>query len=206
MCRTSTRSDQVMFLAALRARQRGVRIIETGDLLTALVVEDQGGYANAVSVIPPAPRVNHRHQSRKSYSISYLLSFGGLLKRRGPAPGPKEPFLPPGTADIILARLAGCLPRGQPLSWEANVGGSGGADRVYRAAYAMACGSRRELTEPWRMLLAAMCDRLLNRKQVRPLHLLAAALEDESDPCVQIFLGAGITREKVLEALSAGRS
>lgn len=46
----------------------------------------------------------------------------------------------------------------------------------------------------------------LGARRVGPVHLLAAALEQESDPSVQIFLRAGITREKVLDTLKAGHS
>jgi hypothetical protein len=38
----STRTLYVMFVARLKAREREAEMLEVGDLLTALIVEDQG--------------------------------------------------------------------------------------------------------------------------------------------------------------------
>lgn len=201
-----SRSTQVFYLARLRAHQRGSHVIEIGDLLAALIVEDQGGYAKAISVIPPAPRVNRRHEGRKSYSISYLLSFGGLLRRRGPAPGPTKPFFSTETASSILARLEESLPRAEPLAWPARVVMDSAVNRVLAASAAIVYKPKSEPAVGWRSLVAAVAFEVLERKKVHPLHLLAGALQDESNSEVQIFLGAGITREKALGALRKSRS
>lgn len=45
----SDRTLQVVFMARVKARQRGAEAIEIGDLLAALVLDDQGGFVNAIS-------------------------------------------------------------------------------------------------------------------------------------------------------------
>lgn len=205
----SRRALQVRDLLRLRAAQRGSRVIDVGDLLGALVVEDQGGYAKAISVIPPAPPPKKYPRGTVSYDISrgLPLPFIGFPKRRRIVPGPKKPFFPPETASGILAALDKSLSRGTPLPYYGtNIMADASVHRALDAADALVYGKQSVPEEPLRILAWAVFFHLTERKRVQPLHLLAAALGEESDPSVQIFLRAGITREKVLDTLKAGHS
>ena len=94
----SERSRQLVFLARLKAGQRGSKTIEIEDLLTAFVIEDQGGFVSAVS------------EGRED--VTWVIQH---------EPATREPFLAPETASALLAKLEALSPRSQPLPKSAEM-------------------------------------------------------------------------------------
>ncbi len=93
------------------------------------------------------------------------------------------PFFSPTQAQDLLDSLAKLLPQSQPLATTAEIPLSPSLQRVFNSA-------------------KTLQTRLQHSKLGR-LHLLAAALAEESSPSVQLLRDAGITEEKVLLALRA---
>ena len=89
----SMRSRQVMFVARLKAGERGARMIEVEDLLAALVLEDQG-------------------MSEKIFSNSLGLGDGDALVSKVPS---HLPFFPPEIAEHLLSRIKDMMPQSDPV-------------------------------------------------------------------------------------------
>lgn len=102
------------------------------------------------------------------------------LSKRFPAQA-HRPYLPSDVASSVLHRLEGALPRGKPLPSSTDVPMSPDLKETLGTA-------------------AGLRERF-GQEQVEPLHILAAALADESNPGVAILRQAGITPEKVLDAM-----
>lgn len=94
---------------------------------------------------------------------------------------PPRRFLVPEIAGKLLAQIESLGTKSEPIANNPELPISERLKRTLSAASSL----REEL----------------HRKKVEPLHLLAAALEDDSNQAVQAFTEAGITRESVLEAL-----
>jgi ATP-dependent Clp protease ATP-binding subunit ClpC len=94
---------------------------------------------------------------------------------------PHTPFFSPAPAEGLLGSLEKLLPQSQPLATTAEVPLSPSLQRALNSAKALQTS--------------------LQHSAVEPLHLLAAALAEESSPSVQLLRDAGVTREKVLRAL-----
>jgi ATP-dependent Clp protease ATP-binding subunit ClpC len=91
-----------------------------------------------------------------------------------------QPFLPPDVATSLLESIEGALPRSESIPTSADMGISPALGKALAAT-----GDLREK---------------LQSKRVTPLHLLAALLAGSHNR-VQALQEAGITEEKVLEAI-----
>jgi ATP-dependent Clp protease ATP-binding subunit ClpC len=91
------------------------------------------------------------------------------------------PFFSPTQAQDLLGSLEKLLPQSQPLATTAEIPISPSLQRIFNSAKALQTS--------------------LQHSAVEPLHLLAAALAEESSPGVQLLHDAGVTEEKVLLAL-----
>ncbi len=96
--------------------------------------------------------------------------------------GPHHPVLHPDRAAGLLTRLAALLPKSRPLPPAQELPVSDGVRRVFAAA-------------------AALRDEL-GQRAVEPRHLLAAAL-GEPGPAPKLLKDAGVTRQEVVEGISA---
>lgn len=92
-----------------------------------------------------------------------------------------RPFFSPDVASDLLRRIEELLSRSQSIAQSAEMPISPGVRRIFYGA-------------------SDLLDRS-QRSKVEPLHLLAAALTDKSSKGAPILQQAGITREKVLEAI-----
>jgi hypothetical protein len=82
-----------MFVARLKAGERGARMIEVEDLLAALVLEDQG-------------------MSEKIFSNNLGLGDGDALVSKVPS---HLPFFPPEIAEHLLSRIKDMMPQSDPV-------------------------------------------------------------------------------------------
>jgi ATP-dependent Clp protease ATP-binding subunit ClpA len=158
--RYSQRAHQALLVARLKAGERGANAVEIGDLLVALIIEDQGRFREVLS------------------------DLHGLPDAAQAVPRAEPPFLPPDLANDLQGRIGALLPRSQPLPAAADMALSAGVRQVLAGAEAL--------------------SKELDRSNVEPLHLLAAAVGDESAAAAQIFREAGLTREKVVKAIREG--
>ncbi|HEV2416297.1 MAG TPA: Clp protease N-terminal domain-containing protein [Terriglobia bacterium] len=94
---------------------------------------------------------------------------------------PHAPALAPSVANDLIARIEALCSRSEPLPPDAAIPMSKAVKRIFA--------------------VADLLREALQQREVEPLHLLAAILEEISDEAVQIVLEAGITREKVLKAI-----
>jgi hypothetical protein len=92
-----------------------------------------------------------------------------------------RPFFSPDVASDLLRRIEELLSRSKSVAQSAEMPISPGVKHIFDGA-------------------SDLLDRS-QRSKVEPLHLLAAALTDESSKGASILQQAGITREKVLEAI-----
>lgn len=154
----SLRVHRALFLARLKAGQRGADAIELGDLLVALLIEDQGGFHKA------------------------LADFHGRRNSTAQAdPWPHQPFLPSELANGLLAQVEALCTRSQPVPAASDMPLSEAVKRVFTAS-------------------ASLRDELKQTK-VEPLHLLAAVANDQSSRGAEVLRQAGITREKIINAM-----
>jgi hypothetical protein len=91
------------------------------------------------------------------------------------------PFFSPTQAQDLLGSLEKLLPQSQPVATTAEIPVSPSLQRVFNSAKTLQTS--------------------LQHNKLRRLHLLAAALAEESSPSVQLLRDAGVTEEKVLRAL-----
>lgn len=96
---------------------------------------------------------------------------------------PHNPFFSSTQAQELLACLEKLLPHSQPLATTAEISESLSLRHALDSAKAFQTS--------------------LQHSAVEPLHLLAAALAEESSSGVQLLRDAGVTEEKVLLALRA---
>ena len=94
---------------------------------------------------------------------------------------PPAPFFSSTQAQELLTSLEKLLPQSEPLATTAEIPISPSLKRAFNSAKALQTS--------------------LQHSAVEPLHLLAAALAEESSPGVQLLRDAGVTEEKVLLAL-----
>lgn len=159
----SRRARSVIFLARTGAGQRGAGAIEIGDLLMALLSEDQGQTRNRI------------------FGPSATSS-----PTAGVGPWPHAPVLASELAKGLQDAVESLLSRSRPAPKSQEMPVSPAVHRVLETA----CDLRVELGE----------DR------VQPVHLLAAAVEDGSDACAELFRRAGVTRRSVLHADKEART
>lgn len=96
-------------------------------------------------------------------------------------PSTHTPFFSSTQAQELLASLEKLLPQSQPVPTTAEIPISPSLKRAIDSAKALQTS--------------------LQHSAVEPLHLLAAALAEESSPGAQLLRDAGVTEEKVLLAL-----
>jgi ATP-dependent Clp protease ATP-binding subunit ClpC len=94
---------------------------------------------------------------------------------------PHTPFFSSAQAQELLGSLEKLLPQSQPFATTVEISVSLSLRRAFNSAKALQTS--------------------LQNSAVEPLHLLAAALAEESSPGVQLLRDAGVTEEKVLRAL-----
>jgi len=111
--------------------------------------------------------------------LSDVPELQGLSKRFPPQPD--RSFFRSNVASRVLHKLEGALPRGKPLPSTTDIPMSSDL----KATLGTAAGLRERF----------------GQEQVEPLHILAAALANESNQGVAILRQAGITPEKVLDAI-----
>ena len=97
---------------------------------------------------------------------------------------PHTPFFSSTQAQELLASLEKTLPRSDPIATTVEIPTS--------LSFQHAIQSAKDL------------QARLHHSNVEPLHLLAAALTEQSSPGVQLLRDAGVTEEKVLRALRGG--
>jgi ATP-dependent Clp protease ATP-binding subunit ClpA len=134
----SERSRKVIFLARLKAGERGARLIEVEDLLAALVVEDQG-------------------MSEKIFSNS--LGDGTALVSKVP---PHGPFFSPETAEHLLSRIKEIQPQSVPVGLTNEMPISPALGRVFDSANRIHAQFQRSQIEPL-LLLAAIATQAPNK-------------------------------------------
>jgi ATP-dependent Clp protease ATP-binding subunit ClpA len=91
------------------------------------------------------------------------------------------PFFPPDVAAMLLAKIDESSPHSDPIPMSTDMPTSSELTQVLNAAQDL----RRQFQSA----------------KVYPLHLLASALADPSSKASQVLRDAGISSEKVLEAL-----
>jgi len=83
---------QTLFAARFKAGQRGANVIDVGDLLFGIVLEDQGMMENLLS---------NMHGAQDSVHVLHFPSH--------------SPFFPPAMASDILTRIESLLPPSEPI-------------------------------------------------------------------------------------------
>ena len=94
---------------------------------------------------------------------------------------PRQPFVSPAVADDLLARVEALCSRSEPLDWRAFKSMSEGVKRAFD--------------------VADLLRGALRQREIEPLHLLAAIVGTEASASARMFLEAGITPERVIEAI-----
>jgi hypothetical protein len=127
----SMRARQVVFVARFNAGERGARMIEVGDLLAALVLEDQG----------------------RGEKI-FLTSFGddGTLVNKAPS---HLPFFSLEAAGHLLPRIRDILPQSGSLGLTEEIPLSPALENVFVSAIGIQTQFQRSQVEPL-LLLAAI--------------------------------------------------
>lgn len=150
----SQRALSVLFIARVKAGERGAPAIDVEHLLTAIITEDQSD-----GRLP-----------------------GTLTKRHSivSAP-PHQKFFPTDVAAKLLDTINGPPAQSAKIPAHQDMGMSPEAAQGWKGA--------REIQKQFKA------------EEVEPLHILAALLEDQSNSAVQSVLQAGITRERVLQAI-----
>jgi ATP-dependent Clp protease ATP-binding subunit ClpA len=154
----STSAMQTLFAARFKAGQRGAHVIDMGDLLFGIVLEDQGMMEDLLS---------NMHGAQDSIRVLHSPSH--------------SPFFPPAAAGDILTRIENLLPHSEPYAHTIDVPLSPDLERTFDGANKV--------------------RNIFHHKKIEPLHLLAAALSQESSQHTNLLREAGITTEMVMERL-----
>jgi len=149
---------QTLVAARFKAGQRGAHVIDMGDLLFGIVLEDQGMMEDLLS--------------------NMLGVQDSIRALRSPS---HSPFFPPAAAGSILTRIENLLPHSEPYAHTIDVPLSSDVERTFDGANNI--------------------RNIFHHKKIEPLHLLAAALSEESNQHTSLLREAGITTEIVMEKL-----
>lgn len=138
--RFSDRAKQVLFLARIRAGQRGGQNLSVDDLVVALILEDQGRFSEA-------------------------LSAPGSGKPNAALPMHK-PFLDATLADNIFGKIEALQKKepATPKSFDMPVSGELGS--VFEDAVRLADESHEERVQPLHLLAAAAADQSSNAAEL----------------------------------------
>jgi hypothetical protein len=132
----SMRARQVVFAARMKAGQRGAAMMEVGDLLLGMLIEDQGMMA---SVLPS------------------IMAEGRGATSLVPLPAPM-PFFPLGAADELLNRIDKLLPQSKPIAQTVEIPLSPDLKRVFERAKDMQSMSQHKEIEPLHLLAAVLTE------------------------------------------------
>ncbi len=156
----SSRTQRVLMLARLKAGQRGAGAIDVEDLLVALLVEDLGGFREAMSGV---------------------LGFTGSLPQEDPwAP---QPFFTSELTKRLLARVEAFCTRSQPIANASDMPLSEEAKRVLAASAALKDELKQRAVEPLHLLAAvaedeaSRCGQLLTEAAVTRVKVVKALVE-----------------------------
>jgi hypothetical protein len=163
------------------AQQRGADALDVNDLIVALVIEDQT--SNAVFLFHEPPL--------------------GTIFQQGSTRSPRmehKPFLSPSVAIEVLVKINGILPRSKSLPHNTQMQTSAALQRVLNVAQQLPAQFNQSEVQ---IITGAPDSPPGTYRAVVPLDLLAAALRE---PCegTKFLQEAGITEEKVVQAIRAG--
>ena len=130
----SERAKQIVFAAGVKAKERGVNLVDLEDFLVGLVLEDQGLLTDVLSKIHEEP-------------ISFAKSAESHV-----------PFFPPKTAQDLLGSLERLLPQSKPVARNANVSASPSLGRVFYSAKALQSQFQHSRIEPLHLLAAILAE------------------------------------------------
>ena len=126
--RFSDRSKMVIFLTRVDGGRRGATALEPGDLLEAIIKEDQGELA--------------KH-------------FVGAVTQSGPIREPK-PFFSPEVAAKALLRLHDILPQHEPVAESVDMTMSPSLQHILNAATTLAAELRHSQVQPLHLVAAIL--------------------------------------------------
>jgi len=127
----STRARQLVFAARFKAGERGAAVVDTGDFLVGLVLDDQGLLLKSLF-----PDVEEN-------------AFMG----KGP---PHVPFFSHKLAEDLLTKLEKSLPRSQPVPETTEIPLSSSLERVFDLAKELQPQFRHSHMEPLHFLAAIL--------------------------------------------------
>ena len=131
----SARARQVVFAARLKAGQRGGGMIDVGDLLLGMVLEDQGMMGNLLS------------NAQEGLGPTTAL----------PLPS-HSPFFPTGTASELMTRIEELLPKSEPIGHTVEVPLSPELQYAFDGAKDLQNMFRHEQIGPLHLLAAVLAD------------------------------------------------
>jgi hypothetical protein len=131
----SLRAREAVFLARLKAGERGAAEVQTEDLLVGLIIEDQGGQARGPSGLNKPG--------------------GGAAKVNYP---PHRPYLPPELASDLLARLQAACAHSLPVPNQFDLPVADSVQRIFILATSIRHELRLNYVEPLHLLAASLGD------------------------------------------------
>jgi hypothetical protein len=177
----SERARRIVFFSRKVAGERGAAAIGVEDLTQALVLEDQADYAKVFpeSAVPGTARM-------------------ALPTHR--------PFFTTGIAAEIQRRLEPLMPsNAKPLPSSVDMPVSDALAELFATAIKLGEELRGEPARPSRIQMGRPArPSRIQVGHVEPLHLLAAALSDETSATAEVLKRAGITKEAVIAAIKTG--
>jgi ATP-dependent Clp protease ATP-binding subunit ClpA len=126
----SDRSKMVIFLTRKDASRRGATALELGDLLEAIINEDQGELAKR---------------------------FVGAVTRSGPIREP-EPFFSAEVASQVLLGLHNILARHEPVADSVDMAMSSSLERILNAATTLAGELQHSQVQPLHLVAAILAE------------------------------------------------
>jgi hypothetical protein len=126
----SDRSKMVIFLTRKDAGRRGGTALELGDLLEAIINEDQGELAKR---------------------------FVGAVTRSGPICEP-EPFFSAEVASQVLLGLHNSLPRHEPVTDSVDMAMSSSLERILNAATTLAGELQHSQVQPLHLVTSILAE------------------------------------------------
>jgi Clp amino terminal domain, pathogenicity island component len=124
---------QTLAAARVKAGQRGSNVIDVGDLLFGIVLEDQGMMGNLISEM---------HGTQGSVQVLHSPSH--------------SPFFPPATASDILTRTESLLPQSEPFTHTIEVPLSPDIERTFDGAKDVRNMFHHKQIEPLHLLAAVL--------------------------------------------------
>jgi hypothetical protein len=177
----SERARRIVFFSRKVAGERGAFAIGVEDLMQALVLEDQAEYARVFpkSAVPGAARM-------------------ALPAHR--------PFFTTEVAAEIQRGLEPLLPNAAPVPDSTDMPLSEALKELFATAIKLSEELRGEPAMPSRIQVGhgRHGPRQLPPGDVEPLHLLTAALSDETSATAEVLQQAGIAKEAVIAAIKSG--